>query len=57
MTLKAVLKSMRLPFLMLTPACVLLGVATAVVGSEAVIWSNLWLESGPGWVPVDTVDR
>ncbi|WP_373188308.1 prenyltransferase [Halopseudomonas sp.] len=43
MTLKAVLKSMRLPFLMLTPACVLLGVATAVVGSEAVIWSNLWL--------------
>lgn len=43
MTLKAVLKSIRLPFLVLTPACVLLGVSTAVVGSEVVIWSNLWL--------------
>lgn len=43
MTLRAVLQSMRLPFLLLTPACVLLGAATAIIGAEAVIWSNLWL--------------
>lgn len=43
MTLRAVLQSMRLPFLLLTPACVLLGAATAVLGAEPVIWANLWL--------------
>lgn len=43
MTLKAVLQSMRLPFLVLTPACVLLGAATAVVGAGPVLWPNLWL--------------
>lgn len=43
MTLRAVLQSMRLPFLLLTPACVLLGAATAVLGAEAVLWANLWL--------------
>lgn len=43
MKLKAVFQSMRIPFLVLTPACVLLGVATAVASDAPVIWIHLWL--------------
>lgn len=34
---------MRLPFLVLTPVCVYLGMATAVVQAEVILWGNLWL--------------
>tara|TARA_R110001599_G_scaffold177980_9_gene370427 strand:- start:10268 stop:11134 length:867 start_codon:yes stop_codon:yes gene_type:complete len=34
---------MRLPFLVLTPACVLLGGAIALASSAPVIWLHLWL--------------
>ncbi len=44
--MKAVLASMRLPFLILTPACVLLGAAVAVAGSDPVLWPHLWLALG-----------
>ncbi len=43
MKFKAVFQSMRVPFLVLTPACVLLGGATALASSAPVIWLHLWL--------------
>lgn len=43
MKLKAVFQSMRVPFLVLTPACVLLGVATAVSSGETLVWLHLGL--------------
>ena len=41
--MNAVLLSMRLPFLILTPACVAVGVATAVAYGGPVDWPSLWL--------------
>ncbi|SET23705.1 1,4-dihydroxy-2-naphthoate octaprenyltransferase [Marinobacter segnicrescens] len=43
MTLYTVVRSMRLPFLVLTPACVLVGVATALATSGAVAWLDVCL--------------
>ena len=42
-TLKALLGTMRVPFLMLTPACVVVGVGTAYRQTHELNWVNILL--------------
>ena len=41
--LASIAKSIRAPFLLLTPACVFLGLSAALYDQQAINWANFWL--------------